>query len=162
MKNLKKTILILLVLLMYSPVFCQKDALKIFDPFIGHKWTGHYVNSEDSALVHYISWEYDLNENYVKQVKDVPEINFKMETYFYWDYELKQISSITFVNKAMLSKGSIEMADNKLVHNYKLFFSQGYSQSKQTLEINDSNKLIDYFYRQRSGEWTQGHHIEYK
>ena len=159
---MKNIMLILLGLLIFNNAFSQKEALKIFDSFVNHKWTGHYVNSEDSALVHYISWEYDLDSNYVKQIKDVPEVSFKMETYYYWDYEKKQISSITFINKAMLSKGYVEIVDNKIVRYYKTFFTKGYSESKQTFEISDSHKLIDHFYRKKIDGWVQGHLIEYK
>ena len=161
-KNINKAILILLGIVIYNNGVCQKDTLQIFETFVGHKWIGHYINSDDSALVHYITWEYCLDSNYVKQIKEVPEVGFKMESYFYWDYEKKQISSLSLLNKEILSKGRVQHNKEKLEIYERTFFGEGYSDSKKTFEITEAGNLKDCFYRKKSNKWIQRHLIIYK
>lgn len=161
MRNPIRSLLITLLLLISSAAFSQNECLDIFKPFIGEEWIGHYMNSEDSALIHYITWTYCLDNNYVKMVKEVPEVNFKMETIFYFDYENNQISTLSILNKEMYSKGSAQLRDGKLELNYKSYFKNGSSDSKQTFEIIEEGIIKDYFYRKKADKWIQGHYIKY-
>jgi len=72
--------------------FAQSGSLQIFEQFIDKDWTVHYIDSEDSALTHKIYWEYILNSKGVKETKVVPEVGFKMETFYYFDWEKNQTS----------------------------------------------------------------------
>jgi hypothetical protein len=162
MKTLRKIIFLLFAMFLSHSAFSQKEQLKFFEVFMDHQWKGHYINSEDSALLHELSWEYGLDSSYVKQTKIVQEVDFKMETYFYWDYELNQISSLSLLNKQMISKGKVFFKENKLMHFYEAYFNGGSNSSKQTFGLDENDQLSDYFYRQKSDDWIEGHFIIYK
>jgi len=138
-----------------------QEALSIFEDFTDKEWVGHYQNSEDSNLIHIIKWEYDLDKHVVNMIKTVPELDFRMETIFYWDYEKNQISTLSLVNKAMISKGTVVKTDDLLEIMGKTFFNNGSQEYRQTFEISDDGYLQDYFYRKTNNNFIQGHFIKY-
>ncbi len=142
-------------------LYSQGDTFKMFNNMVGSTWEGHYVDSEDSALTHYISWEYCLDSSYVKQIKEVPDVGFKMETYYYWDYENNQISSLSLLNKEMISVGVVKELNEKIVIFSKTYFPNGKNESKTVFEIDDNGILNDYFFRKKSDRWIRGHLIKY-
>ena len=162
MKNILKINLTVLFIFVISSTYCQNTSLSIFKPFANIQWVGHYVNSSDSTLNHYIKWEFSLDSSYVIQTKEVPELSFKMETYFYWDYELNQISTLSLLNRDMISKGRIELNNKKLEIYCRTFYPGGNRDSKQTWQINENGEVKDYFYKHESNEWIQGHLIIYE
>ena len=141
-------------------IYCQSD-LSIFEDFAGKKWIGHYQDSEDSLLVHTIEWKFDLNKNILKEIKNVPEVNFYCETYYYWDYETDQIAYISLMNKEMISKGAVVINNEKLELSGKTFFQNGSQENKKTYEITGKGELKDFFFRKSKGRWLQGHFIQY-
>ena len=160
MKTFFVTLSFFVFFLNTSLVYSQSD-LTIFDDFVGKEWTGHFQNSNDSLLVHTIKWEYDLNEQVIKEIKVVPEVNFYCETYYYWDYEADQISYLSLMNKKMISRGTVIKKDGKLELIGKTFFTNGFQENKKTYEITEEGKLNDYFFRKSKGEWQHGHYIQY-
>jgi hypothetical protein len=153
---------LLLALAMVSlPALAQEQPLSLFKDMVGKQWKGHYVNSSDSVIAHFIRWEYALDSKYVKQTKEVPELNFKMETFFFWDFELKQVSSLTLINRDMIARGQVKTEENKIALQSKTFKRSGTSESKQTFEINSSGQLEDYYFRKESDKWVEGHFILY-
>lgn len=162
MKTFKPFQLVLIILLLVSSsIYSQKNDLKHFMKFTENNWHGHYVNSEDSSLNHFVKWTYNLDSNYVKQIKNVPEVNFKMETYYYYDYETASIEFISFLNKNMISKGSVKFNNDTLIKYENTFFENGKSESKSFFIMN-GNTLHDYFYRKSKGKWAPGHYIIYR
>lgn len=163
MKYSKVLLLIYVVLnLKSTPNFSQNNPLAIFNDLIDKEWIGHYHNSEDSNLVHILIWHYDLDKKIVKAIKTVPELKFKMETTFYYDFENNKISFISFVNKDMLGKGVAILEQGKILLTGKTFFNSGHSDFKTTYEINKNGELIDHFYRKKNDTWSLGHLIKYK
>ena len=159
-----KAYLVILLTILFSLntnlIYCQDD-LSIFDDFTGKKWIGHYQNSEDSNIVHIIVWQYELNEQVVKEVKTVPGVDFQKETYFFWDFESNQISFLSLMNKALISKGYVTKNNGKLELKGKTFFKDGFQEFKQVYEITGDGKLKDYFFRKSNDKWMQGHFIKY-
>ena len=161
-KNIRLMIVSLFVSLsIFTPLLAQEKPLSLFNDLVGKQWKGHYVNAKDSAIEHLIRWEYVLDSKYVKQTKEVPELNFKMETFYYWDFELNQLSALTLINRNMIAKGRI-ISKDKMIESYSKTFKQsGATESKQTFNINASGQLEDYYFRKESEQWVQGHFILY-
>lgn len=159
---MKNAGIFLLSMLMFNYSFCQKETLQMFKDYTGSKWIGHYQNSEDSSLTHIVQWKYGIDEHIVKMIKSVPELGFKMETNYYYDYEKNQISFISFTNKSINSKGKAEVSDKKIMLTGKTYFNGGFSNFEMNYEIDDTGKLIDKFYRIKNNNRIQGHLIEYK
>lgn len=162
MKLSKANYFLTLVILLFALNCTGQQLPEIFSQFSGKNWEGHYIGSEDSSLVHHLQWNYELDSNLVVATKKVPALNFKMKTVYFIDFELNTISSITFINKAMYSKGKISIEDKKLVIEGVNFFPKGSSKFKQTFEVDENNILKDYFYREKNNKWIQGHFIKYK
>ena len=98
----------------------------------------------------------------VKEIKIVPELGFRMETQYFWDYELKRIRYLSLVNKAMISKGTVLVSENKIEKTGMTFFEGGNEQNRTTYEINENGALIDLFIRKSNQSWIQGHRIVYR
>ncbi len=158
-----KTILLILLGGLFSSSAClaQNKPLEIFNQFTGKSWEGHYVDSEDSLLIHELKWEFILNSKGAKETKSVPEVGFEMETYFYYDWEKNQISFLSLINKEMNSNGKVVAEGPKIILEGKTFYSGGSSEFKKTFEVNEDGKLIDEFYRKKGDGWIRGHLIEY-
>ena len=152
----------LLFILLSSTCLSQGNSLQIFNQFIGKNWTGHYIDSEDSLYVHKIKWENILNSKGVKETKNVAELGFEMETYFYFDWDKNQISFLSLVNKEMNSTGKVLVDNSTIILEGKTFFNNGSNIFKKTYRINEDGKMIDSFYRKKGNIWIKGHLIEYK
>jgi hypothetical protein len=154
------TICILLFYSFYNILFGQND-LSIFDEFVGSSWTGNYQNSEDSLIVHFIEWKFDLAKHLVIQSKKVPELNFLRDTYFFIDMETGMLSFLTFMNKDLVSKGRVTAENNIIILNGITYFDSGKYEFKQSFKINENGCLEDFFFRKTNGKWKQGHFIKY-
>jgi hypothetical protein len=135
--------------------------LQFFKPYVNKCWTGHYVNSEDSAYTHSIKWDYILDSKSVIETKTVPELNFKMETLYYFDWESNQISFISLMNKEMNSSGIVWVDGSKIIMEGKNYFQGGSAPFKKSYEISQDGNLIDTFFRKKGDLWVTGHLIKY-
>ncbi len=148
-----------LSLLSIEPVLGQDNPLSVFEEFTSSKWEGHYSNPEDSHLVHIVRFEFYLDSLAVVLRKNVPELGFEKETYFYPDWSNGNILFLSLMNKKMISRGEVTFVDGQLVLAGQTLFETGESDFKNTYEIDDTGQLIDRFYRKRDGEWIRGHTI---
>ena len=133
----------------------------IFDDFVNKEWTGHYMNSEDSNIVHQIKWEKTLDTKVIKEIKIAPEVSFEMHTYFYWNHGKKQIEFLSLDNKGNRGEGVVSTEKEILVYRGKFYYKNGENTFKKTFEIDSEGKLEDLFYIKRENSWIQRHHIEY-
>ena len=161
MKNSKLLLTIIVALVLTNLSFSQSDSVSIFDELANKVWVGHYVGSEDSNMVHNIHFSFLLQNKAVKEIKKVPEVNFNMETYYYWDWKEKQISFLSLINKDMISKGTVTQSNGKITLVGQTYFEGGIADFRKTFHINEDGKLIDCFYRKKKTGWVQGHLIEY-
>ena len=95
----------LLILLVLTVTLIYAKPLSIFEPYMGVIWEGHYVDSEDSALTHFIYWEYSLDSSRVFQIKTVPELDFKMVTTYYMDERWDELASLTLLDQNTYAVG---------------------------------------------------------
>lgn len=152
-----------LILLIYAvPGFSQNQLEDMFKQLVNKEWEGHYVNSEDSVYTHQLRFEYTLAKKVVKEMKDVPELDFHMETYYYFDWKNDNISFLTLLNKDMVSSGKVVMGGQKIMQIGTNYYDGGSQEFKKTYEINDEEELIDLFYRKKGDMWIRGHVIRYQ
>jgi len=124
-------------------------------------WTGHYVNSADSELVHTVRFEPILDGKVVRSTKDVAALNFKMETYYYWDWEKETIKFLRLTNRGIFSNGRLTQDGDIITLSGMGTRPGGVSEFKQTFELRSNGKLSDHFYRKEKDDWVKGHVIEY-
>lgn len=155
-------VILLFVIIIGSRSFAQNTSLQFFEPYCDKSWTGNYINSEDSAYVHLIRWEYFLDSKFVKETKTVPELGFKMETMYYFDWGENQLSFLSLLNKEMNSKGKVWIEGSKIILEGINYFNGGSGEFKKSFEITEDSKVKDEFFRKNGDSWVKGHLIEYK
>jgi hypothetical protein len=136
--------------------------LEFLQPLVGQKWLGHYSDPESAHLNHYLEWESSLEGQAVKVTKRVPELNFIMETLYYWNPETKQVQFLSLTSKGQVSQGMVAAEAGLITLLGTSLRDAGRSQFKITCELLSTGELLDRFYRQAGQEWIQGHLIRYK
>ena len=108
-----------------------------------------------------ISWEPILDGTAVRCTKQVPALDFKMETTYYWDSASNSIVFVSLTNRGQMSSGTVHSDDDRFV----LLRSDGETDavrdSKYTFEVRPDGVLEDRFFLDKGQGWTQGHLIEY-
>ena len=151
----------LLTIILFSVTFICANPLNIFEPYMGVIWEGHYVDSEDSALTHFIYWEYSLDSSRVFQIKTVPELDFKMVTTYYMDERWKELASLTLLDQNTYAVGYALKETNHIETYSKNYHAEGFHETISHFELWEG-KLIDRFYRKTEENWYLGHTIFYK
>jgi hypothetical protein len=150
----------IILILLLTATLCA-NPLSIFEPYMGVIWEGHYVDSEDSALTHFIYWEYSLDSSRVFQIKTVPELDFKMVTTYYMDERWDELASLTLLDQNTYAVGYAHKEKNHIETYSKNYHEKGFHETISHFELWEG-KLIDRFYRKTEGNWYLGHRIFYK
>ncbi len=150
-----------IVLMFVLTSFLCGNPLDIFEPYMGVIWEGHYQESEDSSLTHFIYWEYSLDSSRVFQIKTVPELDFKMVTTYYMDERWKELASLTLLDQNTYAVGYAHKETNHIEIYSKNYHLKGFHETISHFELWKGN-LIDRFYRKTEGNWYLGHTIFYK
>ena len=130
--------------LLLNPVSGQSPN-SFIEELCGVRWAGHYQHSEDSSLLHILQWSFELDGKVIRSVKSVPELEFLMETSIYYDFEHNCYSSLTLINKSMISKGMVTMDDNHLLIKGRSYFEDGSREFRIEYSLNDNGQLEDRF-----------------
>ena len=155
--NMKK----LLILTLLTLTSLCAIPLSIFEPYMGVIWEGHYVESEDSSLTHFIYWEYSLDSSRVFQIKTVPELDFKMVTTYYRDERKQEISALTLLDENTYAVGFAHKEELHVEVYFMNYHTEGFHETISHFKLWEGN-LIDRFYRKKEGFWYIGHRIFYK
>ncbi|MCK5817557.1 MAG: hypothetical protein KAH15_06090 [Candidatus Marinimicrobia bacterium] len=150
-----------IVLMLVLTSFLCGNPLDIFEPYMGVIWEGHYQESEDSSLTHFIYWEYSLDSSRVFQIKTVPELDFKMVTTYYMDERWKELASLTLLDQNTYAVGYAHKETNYIEIYSKNYHSKGFHETISQFELWEGN-FIDRFYRKTEENWYLGHTIFYK
>ncbi len=150
-----------IVLMLILTSFLCGNSLDIFEPYMGVIWEGHYKESEDSALTHFIYWEYSLDSSRVFQIKTVPELDFKMVTTYYMDDRWDELASLTLLDQNTYAVGYAHKEMNYIETYSKNYHAEGFHETISRFELWEG-KMIDRFYRKNGENWYMGHRIFYK
>ena len=151
----------LLILFLLTITIIWANPLDIFGPYMGVIWEGHYQESEDSSLSHFIYWEYSLDSSRVFQIKTVPELDFKMVTTYYMDERWKELASLTLLDQNTYAVGYAHKEKVHIEAYSKNYYAQGYHETISHFELWEG-KLIDRFYRKMEENWYLENTIFYK
>lgn len=137
-------------------------AVNYFKPLDGIELKGHYQNSPDSTIEHFIKWEILLDGNMIRQLKTVPELDFKMEILLFFDQKNMNYAFHQLTNRGSYGSGTFRMDGRKLLIEGDMFTEgASYRRYKQSYEIFADGSLVDIFQRWEDGEWIIGHEILY-
>jgi hypothetical protein len=151
----------LLTLLILTATLICANPLDIFEPYMGVIWEGHYQESEDSSLTHFIYWEYSLDSSRVFQIKTVPELDFKMVTTYYMDDRWDELASLTLLDQNTYAVGYAHKEINHIETYSKNYHAEGFHETLSHFELWEG-ELINRFYRKTDENWYLGHTIFYK
>lgn len=129
-----------------------------------NKWllSGHYANPEDSHYLHKLRFDFILDGHTLVLSKEVTELNFEMETTFYWNHEFQQIVFQSLSNKGQVSNGFVSVEPGRIILTGENIDKAKKSKFKQIFELFDNNRISDKFYLMINGEWFQRHLIYYE
>jgi len=151
----------LLILFLLTITIIFANPLDIFEPYMGVIWEGHYQESEDSSLTHFIYWEYSLDSSRVFQIKTVPELDFKMVTTYYMDDRWDELASLTLLDQNTYAVGYAHKEINHIETYSKNYHAEGFHETLSHFELWEGN-LIDRFYRKTDENWYLENTIFYK
>ena len=138
-----------------------KDPLAFLKPITGKVWLGHYADSETEHFNHLMKWAPILEGKAIRAEKMVPELDFFMETLFFWDPSAKEVRYMSLTNRGQLSEGAVSQEDGAIVLLGKSHEASGNREYKMTMKILKNGSLEDRFFLKRDGQWHQGHLITY-
>lgn len=152
------------ILAFFAPRVLSQDWDEHLLPFralTGKAWTGHFVGSSDSTLVHVVDWQSILGAKVVKSKKEVASLDFTMETYYFWDWEKEKVSFLQLTSRGIFSRGTVAFDEDKITLLGVGVRPNGVAEFKQTFAVRADGALEDLFYSKEDGRWRQGHLIEY-
>ena len=137
------------------------DELSIFRPLIGTGWSGHFQDSWATQADQVIEWKTILNGQVVRWSKQVEELGFSMETYFYWNPGLGSIAFVQLCSNGNHGEGAVETEDHVLA---LVGISNQASRAvefRQTFEITADGTLEDRYFSRSGDGWAPQHVIVY-
>ena len=138
------------------------DALAPLAPLAGTCWTGRFVSTPAPPFDHEIAWTAALGGHVVKWVKWVEELDFTMETSFYWDAEAETIAFTQLASNGNHSRGTVTSEDGQIALVGVSIRPSGLAEFRQTFEIMPDGTLEDRYYSRGSGDWIPEHVIVYE
>ena len=162
----KSTVLVLafsLSLLFVTSTNAAKlsDHLAFLQPLIGKAWLGHYDNPEDAHFDHHIVWDPILEGQAVRATKEVPELNFTMETTYYWDPKKEEVNFLSVTNRGQLSSGIVYGTEGRIILLGTNIEASGNREFKLSFEVLADGTLEDRFFLKINEKWKQRHLIQY-
>lgn len=84
------------------------EPLEAFEPLIGTSWIGRFTSLPAPPCDHRIEWKAVLDGQVVRWTKRVEAVDFSMESYFYWDAELRAVAFTQLTSNGVHGKGVVE------------------------------------------------------
>ena len=158
------TLVMIAALLMSLPVAAidLHDTLAPLGPLVGPSWIGRFVSTPAPPFDHEIEWSAALGGHVVKWMKWVDELDFTMETAFYWDAEAETIAFTQLASNGNHSRGTVEWADGRIALIGFSMRPSGPVGFRQTFEIMPEGTLEDRYYSRGSNAWIPEHVIVYR
>jgi hypothetical protein len=138
------------------------DPLQMLAPLLGKTWVGHYVDSPaDQHLTHIVRWEAALDGQAVRQTKEVPELGFSLESFYYWDWERKEVVFLTLTSRGFNSHGVAHSERGSIIMLGLNLGSDSAREFKLRFDLLPGDRLRDRFFLKQDDGWEQRHLIEY-
>jgi len=145
-----------------AAAFDLHDSLAPLAPLVGTCWIGCFVSTPAPPFDHEIEWSAALDGHVVKWVKRVDELDFAMETVFYWDAEAEAIAFTQLASNGNHSRGTATSEDGKIALIGTSIRPSGLVEFRQTFEIMPDGTLEDRYYSRGSAGWIPEHVIVYE
>ncbi len=138
------------------------ETLTPLAPLVGTCWTGRFVSTPAPPFDHEIEWSATLGGHVVKWVKWVEELDFTMETSFYWDAEAETIAFTQLASNGNHSRGTATSEDGRMTLMGLSIRPSGFVEFRQTFEIMPDGTLEDRYYSRGADGWIPEHVIVYE
>jgi hypothetical protein len=159
-------LVILAMMAALSPAAGGTDALsehlQFFEPLLGRKWIGHYTDEETAHFEHAVRWESAYGGNVVRMVKRVDELDFAMETLYYWEPDSSRVTYVTVTNRGQVSTGTAAARGDTILLLGEDITADGRAPYRYTFFVSDDGSLEDRFFRPAGEGWTERHLIRYE
>ncbi len=136
------------------------EHLSGFKPMLAERWVGHY-SPDSEGMTHIVSWQPMLGGQAVRFAKNVPEIGFSMETWFFWNPTNERVELFSLTSKGHVTQGTVAFPSGTVeIH----LWETGPIETPQTrliFRVDQDGKLYDEFFRRTNDGWHRGHLVIY-
>ena len=136
--------------------------LVFFEPLVGTEWVGRFASLPAPPFEHCVEWTAALDGQAVRWRKRVDQLDFTMETLFYWNRELEKVRFIQLASNGIHSKGAAAAEEGLVVLVGVAMHPSGIAEFKQTFEITPGGVLEDRYYSRAGEGWSAEHVIVYE
>ena len=157
--------LLLIATLLTSVAAASADLHDTLDPLaslVGTSWIGRFVSTPAPPFDHEIEWSAALGGHVVKWLKWVDELEFAMETVFYWDAAVETIAFTQLASNGNHSTGTATFEDGRLTLTGLSMRPSELVEFRQTFEMMPDGTLEDRYYSRGSNGWIPEHVIVYE
>lgn len=140
-----------------SPAGESEGHLHFLEPLLGKTWVGGYVGTDSPDLEIVLRFEKILDGHAISYVREAEAVGFSSLTQFFWNPGREEVCFISLNNKGIVAEGVVSPTDGGIVLLGKSHRPDMTMEFKTTLEIDQTDTLIDAFHRMEDGEWIQGH-----
>jgi hypothetical protein len=138
------------------------EPLGAFELLVGTTWIGRFTSSPAAPFDHWIEWKAVLGGQVVQWTKRVEAVDFTMETYFYWDAELRSVAFTQLASNGIHGKGVVEFEDGVIALVGGAMQTLGRVEFRQSFEIMSDGSLEDRYYTRSGSGWCPEHVIVYR
>lgn len=138
------------------------EHLQFLGPLLGQEWVGHYTDEETAHFVHEVVWEPLLGGAAVRMTKRVDELDFVMETLYYWNAASSEVAYLSVTNRGQVSVGTAAALGDTIELLGRDLTGEGEVAYRYTLRVSGEDLLEDRFYRRAGGKWEERHFILYE
>jgi hypothetical protein len=135
------------------------ERLQFLEPLIETHWVGRFTDGPDVA--HECRWKPDLDGRAVRYTKEVAELEFSVDGFYYWDSADGRVEFFTLTSNGFVSQGVVSTEGERIVLIGTSVSAERATEFKMTFEVGSDGRLHDRFYRHSGTEWPLGHHIIY-
>ena len=138
------------------------EHLQFLRPLVGRAWVGHYADAETAHFVHVLKWESVHGGSSLRMIKKVEELDFAMETLYYWDAHSSNVAYVTVTNRGQVSTGTAVAQGDTIQLLGQDLTAEGQMGYRYTFYVTDEGILEDRFYRPAGDGWEERHLIRYE
>jgi len=138
------------------------EHLRFLEPLIGQEWVGHYTDEEAAHFIQELRWESICGGHVVRLSKEVEELDFTMETLYYWNADSSHVAYVTVTNRGQVSTGTVAALGDTIELLGQDLTAEGQMAYRYTFCIVGDGVLEDRFYRPTGDGWEERHLIRYE
>jgi hypothetical protein len=159
----KSMLMIFVALLAGSQVSGQAEValrkeLDILKPLVGKTWICESKDPSGRQTLHLLRLYEPMHDGKILKIyQECRELNSRMDGYYFYDPDKKEIAYLTLTNNGNIAVGNVKEEDGRILLSGYAIFPDRKLESRNTFEITSKGEMIDKYFRLENGQWLAGH-----